>query len=243
MSRIDDLAETIHGLSDKIDEAANEAGATAQEAEEAVALAEFLGDETVLTTLDQVKDHLDALAAELKGAAVQANGIQTFVVALGQAAGGGEASGSTIVPAASRDPAAVPNLSPQKPRSSRGAGRKRLAALTEQAESPGDIASFAEKTGKGLADSFKDIKPPEITGTGTRTQDSPPMMTPTASAGADVSSAANGVATVTLLLVGGKHAFQQIRRGISAEEQKPEEITPSPRERYPWEDEPRSGTR
>ncbi|MCE0537802.1 hypothetical protein LWF15_20110 [Kineosporia rhizophila] len=82
MSKIDELAEAISGLTLKIDEASTASGGSAQGAEEAGAVAADLGARNVVEGLAQVKAQLDELTELLQGISQQAAEIQTLTLSL-----------------------------------------------------------------------------------------------------------------------------------------------------------------
>ncbi|MCE0534111.1 hypothetical protein LWF15_01155 [Kineosporia rhizophila] len=84
MSKIDELAEAISGVTSKIDEATNESTVASQEAEETAAVAEALGSDGLVEGLSHVKEQLDALSEVLKGASQQASEIQALAMSLAE---------------------------------------------------------------------------------------------------------------------------------------------------------------
>ncbi|GAB3243288.1 hypothetical protein [Kineosporia babensis] len=84
MSKIDELAELISGVTSKIDEATNESGSAAQQAEEVGSTAAALGAENVVQGLAEVKTQLDALTDLLKGAAERADEIKALALSVAE---------------------------------------------------------------------------------------------------------------------------------------------------------------
>lgn len=60
VSRIDELAELIGSIADKIDEAMTASGSSAQEAEDIGSAAAALGGESLVEGLAEIKTQLDA---------------------------------------------------------------------------------------------------------------------------------------------------------------------------------------
>ena len=84
MSRIEELAELIGGITHKIDEAMSASGSSAQEAEDAGSAAAALGADGVVEGLAEVKTQLDALTDALKGASERADEIRALALSVAQ---------------------------------------------------------------------------------------------------------------------------------------------------------------
>jgi methyl-accepting chemotaxis protein len=84
VSKIDELAELISGLANRIDEATAESSGTAQQAEEIAATAEALGAQSLVEGMAAVKEQLDSLSDTLKGASERALEIQALALSVAE---------------------------------------------------------------------------------------------------------------------------------------------------------------
>ncbi|GAB3255139.1 hypothetical protein [Kineosporia babensis] len=84
MSKIDELAELIVGIADKIDEATSASGDSAQEAEQVGSTAAALGAESVVEGMSEVKTQLDALSDLLQGASQKAREIKALALSVAE---------------------------------------------------------------------------------------------------------------------------------------------------------------
>ncbi|GAB3255010.1 hypothetical protein [Kineosporia babensis] len=84
MSKIDELAELIGGVTEQINEATAASGASAQEAEQVGATAAALGAEGVIEGMAEVKSQLDALSELLQSASERADEIKALALSVAE---------------------------------------------------------------------------------------------------------------------------------------------------------------